>query len=345
MTFEAPGLSIVGLDGGPTARWPAIKRTIAEINSIGAHLPPAIPRADLAIAYSGPSHEIYDYGRQNTLFLQQLRGMYRALWSKSVAMDIVTPAMDWSGYKAVYLPNFALLDRLAITRIRGVLEDSSGPNLIVDGLFGTFADKGHWSFHPPEGLTDVINARIVDFDNLKESDVLNGRSTLVTDFGDFPIVRPCQYAILEPHGDTQPIATLGDNIVAVRSANSRFTWFGVSLCATASTSEPGQPAATPPAGIVHPELALASVRGAGIESRFSLEGDSIVAFRRGSNLGGSLVFLLNVERRRAHTSVKPRWPIESARDLILEQDLALNDGAFTVDLDFGAVRVIHCVDA
>ena len=100
----------------------------------------------------------------------------------------------------------------------------------------------------------------------------------------------------------------------------------------------------PPAGIVHPELALALVRGAGIKSRFAFEGDSIVAFRRGSNLGGSLVFLLNVERRTAHTSVAPRWPIESARDLLNERDLALHDGAFEVEMAFGAVRVIHCVD-
>ncbi len=163
MTFESPGLSLAALDGGPTARWPAIEEAIRGIDAIADHLPLTIPRAEIAIGYSALSHEVFDYGGQNVLFLQQLRGMYRTLWKSSIPQDIVTPGMDWSAYDLVYLPNFAVLDDVAIARLRGVIEQPGGPRIIADGHFGTFASRGRWSFRPPEGLHDLIDTRLVDF--------------------------------------------------------------------------------------------------------------------------------------------------------------------------------------
>ena len=115
MTYEAPGLNIAALDGEPTERLHAATATIAQIDRIAAHLPLAIPRADVAIAYSGPSDDAFDFNDHGTHFIQHHRALYRALWPQSVAMDLVTPAMDWSEYALVYLPHFAVLDEVAIT--------------------------------------------------------------------------------------------------------------------------------------------------------------------------------------------------------------------------------------
>ena len=64
---------------------------------------------------------------------------------------------------------------------------------------------------------------------------------------------------------------------------------------------------------------------AGVDSWFEITGDRLVAFRRGSRQGGSLVFLINVEDRIAKTTVKPRWGITTGHDLLNDQALTLAD--------------------
>ncbi|MAE60839.1 MAG: hypothetical protein CMJ49_05710, partial [Planctomycetaceae bacterium] len=121
MTFEGPGLNIAALDGEPTARFKAAERVIGQIDQIAAHLPVSIPRAEMAIGYSALSHELFDYNNATAEFIQRHRAMYRAIWPHSVAMDLVTPRMDWSSFRLVYLPNFAALDDVALGNLRGVL--------------------------------------------------------------------------------------------------------------------------------------------------------------------------------------------------------------------------------
>ena len=61
------------------------------------------------------------------------------------------------------------------------------------------------------------------------------------------------------------------------------------------------------------------IHAAGIEPWFTIEGGRVVAFRRRSMLGGSLVFLFNLEQRTAHTRITLRWPVESVRDLLRQR--------------------------
>ena len=344
MTYEAPGLNIAALDGKPTERLHAATATIAQIDRIAAHLPLSIPRADVAIAYSGPSDDAFDFNDHGTPFIQHHRALYRTLWAQSVAMDLVTPAMDWSEYSLVYLPHFAVLDEVAIGRLRSLLQATDGPHLVADGYFGTFAGKGHWSFKPPEGLSDLIDCRIADFDVVADFDVRAGKNVVQMECGSFALPAGTTYSILETRGDTTPIATIGDEVIGVRSADGRFTWYGFALSATASSEVPGQPGAPTPAGLVHDEVVTALLATAGVEPWFALTGDRIVAFRRRSRQGGSLIFALNVERHTAQVRVQPRWQISTARDLLEERDLALGDGAFDLTLGFGEVAVIHCAD-
>ena len=75
-----------------------------------------------------------------------------------------------------------------------------------------------------------------------------------------------------------------------------------------------------------------------------VEGDRVVAFRRRSRLGGSLVFLVNVEDRVAAVRVEPRWGISGGWDLLQGVGLEVADGAFAVELGFGEVKVVYCED-
>lgn len=345
MTFEAPGLNIAALDGEPTVRLQAAEKAIAQIGKIAPHLPISIPRADVAIAYSGPSDDVFDFNSMGLQFIQRHRAMYRALWPHSVAMDLVTPAMDWSEYELVYLPNFAVLDADAIRVLRSLLERADGPKLIADGYFGTFSGKGHWSYKPPEGLSDLIDCRIADFDVVNEFDVWAGKNIVKMEYGEFEVPPSTTYSILEPRGNTRSIATIGNKVVGVQSADGCFTWYGFTLSATASTNITGQPASSSPVALVHDDVALSMLADVGIDSWFEITGDRVVAFRRGSSQGGALVFLLNLEDKMAKTKVKPRWGITTANDLLEGKALSLNKGAFQLEMSFGEVRVIHCADA
>ena len=345
MTFEAPGLNIAALDGEPTVRLQAAEKAIAQIGKIAPHLPVSIPRADVAIAYSGPSDDVFDFNSVGLQFIQRHRAMYRALWPHSVAMDLVTPAMDWSEYELVYLPNFAVLDADAIRVLRSLLERADGPKLIADGYFGTFSGKGHWSYKPPEGLSDLIDCRIADFDVVNEFDVRAGKNIVKMACGEFEVPPSTTYSILEPRGNTRSIATIGNKVVGVQSADGRFTWYGFTLSDTAATNITGQPASSSPVALVHDDVALSMLADVGIDSWFEITGDRVVAFRRGSSQGGSLVFLLNLEDKMAKTKVKPRWGITTANDLLEGKALSLNKGAFQLEMSFGEVRVIHCADA
>ena len=78
-----------------------------------------------------------------------------------------------------------------------------------------------------------------------------------------------------------------------------------------------------------------------MEPSVRIDGDHVIAIRRGSHQSGSLLFLLNLEHPTATTTVTPGWPFTSARDLIGEVDLALERGSFQVSIPYGQVRVIH----
>ena len=330
-TFEAPGLNLVSLDGRPTPRLAAVQTAIGQIDALAPHLPLGIAPAEMAMAYSAPSMDVFNFGDRGKWFISSAQGIYRSVWPQSIPQDIVTPAMDWSGYKVVCLPNFAVLDEAAVGRLRKVLQDPKGPRLIIEGHFGTFSGEGHWSFLPPEGLSDLIATRIDDFDSVTEHDIDAKQNVLRTTHGDYPILQPCQYAILHPGPNDQPIAWIGEHIVGVQSADGRITWFGVPLQVTGPASAQADA-----------NLMLSLLQSMGVASPFALQGDRLVAFRRASKLGGSLVFLLNLERRTAKTSVKPLWPFAEVTDLIHQKKTDVRDGSFAVTLGFGQVGVFHC---
>jgi hypothetical protein len=331
MTFEAPGLSLVSLDGTPTPRWHAVAQAIGRIQSIAAHLPLKVPPARVAVAYSAPSNDVFSYAGQQAGFIEGLRGIYRTLWERSIPQDVVTPGMEWSHYKAVYLPNFAALDDAAISRIREALQADDGPRLVADGYFGTFAGSGRWSFQPPEGLSDLVSARVADFNKIAARDIRRGANVLVSEFGEVPITTECPYAILRPEGEARAIATLNGEVVGVQTGGGRLTWWGL-------------PLSTAFGGAAPPELVVPMLTSLGVESPFSIAGDHLVAFRRFSRLGGSLIFLLNLEPTLGRATVRPNWRVESLTDPIGNETVRLTEGAFDIEIPPGSVRILHAAD-
>jgi hypothetical protein len=273
--------------------------------------------------------DVFNLGGSVQWFKETLKGVYEALWPYSIPQEISTPSMDWAKYKVVCLPNFALLDEIAVKRLRQVLQMQEGPGLIIEGHFGSFGSKGHWSLSPPDGVDDLVDIEVADFDYINERDIELGKNLLATKYGDCRITRPCQYAILKPKNGAVAIARLGADVVAVQSMNGKVVWFGVPL---AATSDKGANA----------EVIRNLVKSMGITCPFSLKGDHVVAFRRMSRLGGSLVFVINLERKRARATITPLWRFNSVTDLLRDGRQVLRNGGFQVGLAFGEVGVFHC---
>ena len=165
-----------------------------------------------------------------------------------------------------------------------------GPNLIADAYFGTFSGKGHWSYHPPERLTDLVDIDVVDVDLITDKDIREGENVLKTDYGEFPVSHECPYAILAPKAGSRVIATLGDHVVGAQTADGKLTWFGLSLSRAFGGAAPR-------------ELLMPLLASLACSAPFAIEGDRLIASQRGSKLRNYLIFLLNVEQKTAHSRI------------------------------------------
>ena len=139
--------------------------------------------------------------------------------------------MDWSPYRLIYLTNAALMTDELRKRIEQTLNANPDVRFVADGSFGLYSADGQSSYGPPEGFAERVGVRVADFNAITERDIALGRNVLQTPGGDIPISTPCGYAVLEPKGEATAIASLEGETVAVRSADGRFTWWGMSLSA------------------------------------------------------------------------------------------------------------------
>jgi hypothetical protein len=131
----------------------------------------------------------------------------------------------------LFLPNAALMSDSLRARIERTLDENPQTRLVAEGSFGLYSADGQSSYGPPEHLTARLGVRVADFSAVTEHDIAAGRNVLQTPYGPVRIVHPCGYAVLEPQGDSLAIASLGDETLAIRSGDGRFTWYGMTLSA------------------------------------------------------------------------------------------------------------------
>ena len=162
MSFESPGYNLAALDGTPNARFEAAARAIEQIERLSEHLPPECPRAEVGVVYHPKSQELFGYNDEDDRFLADMRGTYRALWTEGFTPDVVSPRMDWSGYRQLFLPNVALMDEAALENVRRTLRDPAGTRLVAEGSFGMYSADGQSSYGPPDGLAEELGVRVAD---------------------------------------------------------------------------------------------------------------------------------------------------------------------------------------
>ena len=138
LSFESPGFNLVALDGEPTPRFEGVAHAIQQIKGLKDHLPLGCPKAEVGIVYHPQSQELFGFDNQwgwdgVKRYLADLRGVYRTLWTHGIPADVVTPQMDWSGYRLLFLPNVALMTEEVQQRIMRTLKDSPETHLVAEG--------------------------------------------------------------------------------------------------------------------------------------------------------------------------------------------------------------------
>ena len=332
LSFESPGYNLVALDGEPTPRFDAAAHAIAQIEGIAEHLPLECPRADVGIVYHPESQELFSYNGESDRFLADLRGVYRTLWTHGISAEVITPRMDWSEYRLLFLPNVTLMDAETQERIEQTLQENPETHLVAEGSFGMYSADGQSSYRPPEGFADRFGVRVADFSAVTPHDIECGRNIVETTYGQATIQTPCGYAILEPRNDTRSLASLSGDTVAVQTRDQRFTWFGFTL--SAGFGDVGQP-----------DLVLGLADEFGVQPSVSVEGDHVVLIMRKSRRGGWLLFAFNLEQRQAHITLRPKWKTSHARNLLAHRDVPITDDTFQITIEPWEVAVIHCTEA
>ena len=333
LSFESPGYNLVSYDGQPNSRLRATSRAIKQIAELRGHLPLERPPAQAAIVYHGPSHEIFTYDGENERFVTDLRGTYRSLWKQGIAVDIVSPSMDWSGYQVVLLPNVALMDEPTRARILQTWEASPDTWLVAEGNFATYSADGQSSYHPPEGLAELLGVRVADCSAVTELDIERGENVLKTEYGEATATASFPYAVLEPLRGAKTIARYGDESIGIRSAGRRFIWFGFTLTAGFGDA-------------AHPALLSGLLTALGIRPEAAASHPQVVPLTRRSRTGDWLVFLINLARVEATTTVtfSSAGSIGRVHDLIAHRELPMSQGAVEVTLPAWEVGVLHCHD-
>ena len=327
-SFESPGYNLIALDGEPTERWESTAEALAQIAGMQEHLPPVFEPAEVAVVYCSDSQELFTYNDEGDRYLDDLRGVHRALWVNGTPVDVVSPDMDWSPYRLIYLSNAALMTDQLRERIERSLDENPDLRIVADGSFGLYSADGQSSYGPPEGWSDRFGVRVADFNAIVDRDIESGRNVLEALGKSIPVTTECGYAVLEPKGNSTVIASLDGEPVAVRSDDGRFSWWGLSL--SAGFGNVGQP-----------DLVLSHVREAGIESPLQIEGSSVVPIVRGSAKGGQLAFIFNFERSTADVKVRPTESPNTARDLLSQSTLDVDDGAVQLKIPPWKLAVVH----
>ena len=347
-TQEAPGLSLVSLGGLPLPRLKAVEETIQSIARLDAHLPLRIPNAEVALVWDSQTATLADMAGGLEDQWCAIRGVHRGFWELNIPVDLVTPAMDWSGYKLIYLPNLMLLDESLIRKIRGVMKNQPHTHVFADGLLGTNSATGRFSYNPPEGLADLIDVQALDYSRIDERDIRDGANVIVTPQGRFKVARATNYVSLLPGSRSRACARYGNEVVGIRARAGLFTWITLTL-GTAFGGLPPQariesdlPYGHALDGVAPKRLLLSLARAAGVQAPVTAQGSKVIVLARRSAAGHILLFIFNLQNSPAKVAVTPRQPIDQAEDLLEKRRIVVRANRISLTLNPHTVKVVRC---
>ena len=346
-SHEAPGLNLVSAAGLRLPRLEAVEETIRGIAAVEPYLPLTVPKAQVALVYDAATDDLANMADAREDYWSAVRGVHRGLWEKNIPVDLITPNMDWAGYKVIYMPHQMVLTAAAIEKITTVIREQPDTHLIADGLLGLNSNTGRFSYEPPEGLARLLDVDALDYSQIDDRDIRNGTNVIKTDQGNFAVTQAVNYASVVPGKTAKTFACYGDEVVGVQSCAGRFTWITIPLSNAFGGLPPAAMSATDLPyghnvhGIPPDALLMPLLERAGVQPPVAVSGSRTVTLVREAADGGVLVFVINLEDETAAVTIKLRQAIADAVDVIAGKTLAVDDHSFAIDVPAHSVRVVH----
>ena len=326
MAFESPGYNLASLDGKPTQRLEAVSEDILKIKEIYEHLPLGFFNSQVAIMNHQLSHEIFTYNELGDEFIQEIRGLFRNFWSDGIQADIISPKTDLTNYKLILLPNISIITDDVFNSINDVLNSNKDTNLIATSNFGLYSDNGLSSYNPPDKFSEKLGVRISDFSTITQEDINIGNNVLETPLGNYKIVKPTRFTILEQTNGSEAVALLNGNIVGIENLNKNFSWYGFSFEALSNKKD------------FYNSLSNKN----NIFQQISVNRENVIPIIRKSNKKGVLIFLFNLNEQDTICEVTLNIDIKSGVDLTKNETLYLSNNVFNVQMNKWGLNIIHC---
>jgi beta-galactosidase len=154
-------------DARPGRRYEEIKQMGQEIKAIGARLVGATTKADVAMMLSYDSRFAFQIQPNNPRFSypEQFLGLYRALYKRHMAVDVVPPDADLSKYKIVIVPSLYVLTEETATSLERFVQN--GGTLLITPRTGVKDESNTVVNQALPGLISRLCGVIVeDYDSL-----------------------------------------------------------------------------------------------------------------------------------------------------------------------------------
>jgi beta-galactosidase len=154
-------------DARPGRRYVEIKKMGQEMKSIGEHVVGASVKAEVAMMLSYDSRFALQIQPNNPRFSypEQVMGLYKALYKKHVAVDVVSPEADLSKYKVVVAPSLYVLTQETATTLERFVEN--GGVLLVTPRTGVKDETNAVVNEPLPGLLSrLCGVSVEDYDSL-----------------------------------------------------------------------------------------------------------------------------------------------------------------------------------
>jgi beta-galactosidase len=156
-------------DGRPGRRYEEIKRMGSELREVGERLAGATTKAEVAMMLSYDSRFAFQIQPNNPRlsYAEQFLGLYKTLFNRHIAVDVVPPEADLSRYKLVIAPSLYVLTEETAKNLERFVE--GGGVLLVTPRTGVKDEANAVVDRPLPGLLVQLCGIVVeDYDSLPD---------------------------------------------------------------------------------------------------------------------------------------------------------------------------------
>ena len=210
---------ILDHDGIPRRRYREVAAMGEQLRQIGAQISDSQVKARAAMLLSYDSRFAFQNQPNNPKFSYEelFEGFYRALWKKSIGVDIVSPRSDLTGYDIVIAPALYILERSTADSLRAYVD--AGGTLVTTCRSGVMDEHNVVVNQALPGLlVEICGVEVDEYDSLYQEDAVVLLTT--SELGEDHFSSQTWVDVLEPRG-ADVLARYDSGYYAGRAAVTR----------------------------------------------------------------------------------------------------------------------------